>query len=171
MKQNRTKIRMMTYGALIAALYVALTYVAALLGLSSGVIQLRLSEALTVLPAIVPAVYAPGCVAGLFIGCILANTLTGAVVWDIVFGSIATLLGALGTWLLRRVPRVGTALAWVPPSLANTIIVPFVRQYAYGGPDALWFLFLTVGIGELLSCGVLGTLLIRFAGPKLKQLK
>ena len=111
MKQNRTKIRMMTYGALIAALYVALTYVAALLGLSSGVIQLRLSEALTVLPAIVPAVYAPGCVAGLFIGCILANTLTGAVIWDIVFGSIATLLGALGTWLLRRVPRVGTAVS------------------------------------------------------------
>jgi hypothetical protein len=49
--------------------------------------------------------------------------------------------------------------------------VPFVLQYAYGVPDALWFLFLTVGIGELLSCGVLGTLLIRFAGPKLKQLK
>ena len=171
MKQNRTKIRMMTYGALIAALYVALTYVAALLGLSSGVIQLRLSEALTVLPAIVPAVYAPGCVVGLFIGCILANTLTGAVIWDIVFGSIATLLGALGTWFLRRVPRVGAALAWVPPSIANTVIVPFVLQYAYGVPDALWFLFLTVGIGELLSCGVLGTLLIRFAGPKLKQLK
>ena len=171
MKQNRTKIRMMTYGALIAALYVALTYVAALLGLSSGVIQLRLSEALTVLPAIVPAVYVPGCVVGLFIGCILANTLTGAVIWDIVFGSIATLLGALGTWFLRRVPRVGTVLAWIPPSIANTVIVPFVLHYAYGVPDALWFLFLTVGIGELLSCGVLGTLLIRFAGPKIRKLK
>lgn len=171
MKQTCTKIRMMTYGALIAALYVALTYLAAMLGLSGGVIQLRLSEALCVLPAIVPAVYAPGTVLGLFIGCILANTLTGAVVWDIVFGSLATLLSALGTWLLARLPRIGTALAWVPPTIANTVIVPFVLQYAYGVPDALWFLFLTVGMGELLSCGVLGTLLIRFAGPKIRTLK
>lgn len=171
MKQTHTKIRMMTYGALIAAIYVALTYLAAMLGLSSGVIQLRLSEALTVLPAIVPAIYTPGTVAGLFIGCILANTLTGAVIWDIIFGSLATLLGALGTWLLRRVPRIGTALAWLPPTLANTVIVPFVLQKAYGVPDAFWFLMLTVGIGELLSCGVLGSLLIRFAGPKLKNLK
>lgn len=171
LKHTHTKIRMMTYGALIAALYVALTYLAALLGLSSGIIQLRFAEALTVLPAIVPAIYAPGSVIGLFIGCILANTLTGAVIWDIVFGSLATLIGALGTWLLRRVPRIGTILAWIPPALANTVIVPFVLQKAYGVEDALWFLFLTVGIGEILSCGVLGTLLIRFAGPKLKQLK
>lgn len=171
MKHTSTKIRMMTYGALIAALYVALTYLAAMLGLSSNAIQIRFSEALTVLPAIVPAMYAPGCVAGLFIGCILANTLTGALIWDIVFGSLATLLGALGTWLLRRCGRVGAALAWVPPTLANTLIVPFVLQYAYGVPDALWFLILTVGIGELLSCGVLGSLLIRFAGPKIKNLK
>ena len=171
MKHNRTKIRMMTYGALIAALYVALTYLAAMLGLSSNVIQIRFSEALTVLPAIVPVMYVPGTVAGLFIGCILANTLTGAVIWDIVFGSIATLIGALGTWLLRRIPHVGTSLAWIPPTLANTVIVPFVLQYAYGVSDALWFLFLTVGMGELLSCGVLGTLLIRFAGPKIRTLK
>ncbi len=171
MKQTRIRIRMLTYGALIAALYVVLTYLAAMLGLSSGVIQLRLSEALTVLPVIVPAIYAPGTVLGLFVGCVLANTLTGAVIWDIVFGSIATLLGALGTWALRRVPRLRTALAWLPPTLANTVIVPFVLQKAYGAEDALWFLFLTVGIGELLSCGVLGSLLIRFAGPRLKQFK
>ena len=171
MKQTHTKIRMMTYGALIAALYVALTYLAAALGLSSGIIQLRFSEALTILPAIVPAVYAPSSVIGLFVGCILANTLTGALVWDIVFGSLATLLGALGTWLLRRAGRIGIALAWVPPTLANTLIIPFVLQKVYMVEDALWFLFLTVGIGEVLSCGVLGMLLIRFAGPKLKQLK
>ena len=171
MKHTNTKIRMMTYGALIAALYVALTYLAAMLGLSSGAIQIRFSEALTVLPAIVPAILAPGTVAGLFIGCILANTLTGALIWDIVFGSIATLLGAIGTWLLRRAGKVGVALAWLPPTLANTLIVPFVLQRVYGVEDALWFLFLTVGIGELLSCGVLGYLLIRFAGPRIKNLK
>ncbi|MBE6659753.1 MAG: QueT transporter family protein [Ruminococcaceae bacterium] len=171
MKQTRTRIRMMTYGALIAALYVALTYLAALLGLSGGVIQIRFSEALTVLPAIVPALYAPGTVIGLFIGCILANTLTGALIWDIIFGSFATLLGAIGTLLLRRIPRVGTALAWLPPTVANTLIVPFVLQKAYGVQDAIWFLMLTIGIGELLSCGVLGSILIRFAGPKLRSMK
>ncbi|MBR5869824.1 MAG: QueT transporter family protein, partial [Clostridia bacterium] len=74
MKKTRFKIRMMTYGALIAALYVALTYLAAALGLSSGIIQLRFAEALTVLPAVVPAIYAPCSVIGLFIGCMLANT-------------------------------------------------------------------------------------------------
>lgn len=171
MKETRTNIRMMTYGALIAALYVALTYLAAMLGLSGGVIQIRFSEALTVLPAIVPAMYAPGTVLGLFIGCILANTLTGALVWDIVFGSLATLLGALGTWLLRRTGRVGIALAWLPPTLANILIVPFVLQKAYGVQDALWFLMLTVCIGELLSCGVLGSLLIRFGGKKIAKIK
>lgn len=171
MKQTRTRIRMMTYGALIAALYVALTYLAALLGLSGGAIQIRFSEALTVLPAIVPALYAPGTVIGLFIGCILANTLTGALIWDIIFGSFATLLGAIGTLLLRRIPRVGTALAWLPPTVANTLIVPFVLQKAYGVQDAIWFLMLTIGIGELLSCGVLGSILIRFAGPKLRSMK
>ena len=171
MKHTNAKIRMMTYGALIAALYVALTYLAAMLGLSSGAIQIRFSEALTILPFIVPALYVPGTVAGLFIGCILANTLTGAIVWDIVFGSIATLLGALGTWLLRRFPHVGGAIAWLPPTLANTLIVPLVLQKAYGLDDAWWFLALTVCIGELLSCGVLGTLLIRFAGPRIKNLR
>ena len=168
---KNSKIRMMTYGALIAALYVALTYLAAMLGLSSGAIQIRFSEALTVLPLIVPALYVPGTVAGLFIGCILANTLTGAIVWDIVFGSIATLLGALGTWQLRRFPRIGGAIAWLPPTLANTLIVPLVLQKAYGLEDAFWFLALTVCIGELISCGVLGSLLIRFAGPRIKKLR
>ena len=171
MKQTNSKIRMMTYGALIAALYVALTYLAAMLGLSSNAIQIRFSEALTVLPLIVPALYVPGTVAGLFIGCILANTLTGAIVWDIVFGSIATLLGALGTWQLRRFPRIGGSIAWLPPTLANTLIVPLVLQKAYGLEDAFWFLALTVCIGELLSCGVLGSLLIRFAGPRIKKLR
>ncbi|MBQ7982551.1 MAG: QueT transporter family protein [Clostridia bacterium] len=164
---NKIKIRMMTYGALIAALYVALTYLAAMLGLSGGVIQIRFSEALTILPAILPAVYAPGAVLGLFIGCILANALTGALVWDIVFGSIATLLGALGTYALRRVP----ALGWIPPVAANTVIVPLVLQHVYGVPDAWWFIALTVGIGELISCGGLGYLLYRTSGTLMKRLK
>ena len=168
---RKQKIHSLTCGALIAALYVAFTYVSALFGLSGGVIQLRLSEMLSVLPAILPAVYAPGSVLGLFTGCILANALTGALVWDIVFGSLATLIGALGTYALRRAARIGITLAPVPPILANTLIVPFVLQQAYGAGDALWFLMLTVGIGEVLSCGVLGTLLTKFLTSRFQSMQ
>ncbi|MGM9625563.1 MAG: QueT transporter family protein [Eubacteriales bacterium] len=156
MKSNATKnrIRIIVYGALIAALYVVLTYIAGLLGLANGVIQVRFSEALTILPTLLPAALAPAAVGGLFVGCILANTLTGCLLWDIVFGSLATLLGAVGTFLLRRRPY----LAWIPPVIANILIVPPVLQYVYGAEDAWWFLCLTVGAGEIISCGLLGML-------------
>ena len=92
---QRNATRALTQGAVIAALYVALTYLASLLGLSSGVIQVRLSEALCILP-----IFLPAAVPGLAVGCLLANALTGAVVMDIVLGPVATLAGALGTRLL-----------------------------------------------------------------------
>ena len=142
--------RALTQGAVIAALYVALTYAASLMGLSSGVIQLRLSEALCVLPLFLPAA-----VPGLFVGCLLANLLTGSVVLDIVCGSLATLIGAAGTRLLRRRPWP----ALLPPILANTLIVPWVLRFGYGMPDAVWYMMVTVGAGEILSVGVLGSLL------------
>ena len=147
----KRKTRFLTYGAIIAAMYVALTFVASALGLASGVVQVRLSEALTILP-----LFTPAAVPGLFIGCILANVLTGCAVWDVVFGSLATLLGALGTYWCRKRSKY---LAPVFPVLANAVIVPFVLQYVYGAPDAWIFLFATVGIGEIISCGVLGLLL------------
>ena len=134
----------------IAALYVVLTYLASLLGLSSGVIQVRLSEALCILP-----IFLPAAIPGLAVGCLLANALTGAVVMDIVLGPVATLAGAVGTWLLRRHPR----LAILPPILANVIIVPWVLRYGYGMPDAIWYMMLTVGAGEVISVGGLGTVL------------
>ncbi len=148
MKQNKTSE--MTRSALISALYVVLTLLAAALGLDSGAIQLRLSEALCVLPCFLPAA-----VPGLTLGCLLANVLTGGVIWDVIFGSLATLLGAIGTRLLRK----HRALAVMPPIVANTVIVPFVLAYAYGMPQGIPFLMLTVGLGEVLSCGVLGLLL------------
>ncbi len=151
MKRN-SKVLFLTQAAVIAALYVVLTYLASLLGLSSGTIQIRFSEALTILPFFTPAA-----IPGLFVGCVLANLLTGAVLWDIVFGSLATLLGAVFTYLLRH--RIKW-LAPVPPILANTLIVPFVLTYAYGVPDGIPFLMLTVGAGEVLSCGVLGLALL-----------
>ena len=91
------KVLFIVQAAMIAALYVVLTYITNLLGLASGSIQIRFSEALCILP-----VFTPAAIPGLWLGCLLANTLTGAIVYDIVFGSIATLLGAVGTYLLRR---------------------------------------------------------------------
>ena len=154
---KRTKNTLfLTRGAVIAALYVALTFVSSLMGLASGAIQLRLSEALTILP-----LFLPEAVPGLFIGCILANLLTGSVIWDVIFGSLATLIGALGAYLLRMLPKKLIFLATLPTILANAVIVPFVIIFAYGSSDAYGFLFLTVGLGELLSAGVLGMLLYR----------
>ena len=82
MKHKR--LALLTQGALIAALYTALTYLINYFGLANGAIQVRISEALTILP-----VFTPAAIPGLFIGCLLSNLLTGAAIWDIVFGSLA----------------------------------------------------------------------------------
>ena len=95
---------------------------------------------------------------GLAVGCVLANLLTGCAIWDVVFGSLATLIGAVGTRLLRKKSPV---LAVLPPILSNIIIVPLVLQRVYGVEDAYWYLAMTVGAGEIISCGVLGLLLYR----------
>lgn len=149
MKKN--KVMFITQGAIIAALYVALTHISNLAGLASGAVQIRLSEALTVLP-----VFTPAAVPGLFIGCLLSNMTTGCLPWDIVGGSIATLLGAIGTYLLRKHPFS----APLPPIIANTVIVPFVLVYAYHIEGTIPYFMLTVGIGEFICCGVIGMLLI-----------
>ena len=147
------KALFITHAAIIAALYVVLTYLASMLGLSNGAIQIRFSEALTVLPFFTPAA-----IPGLFVGCIIANLLSGAVIWEVVFGSAATLLGAVATYLLRKKTKW---LAPLPPILSNTLIVPFVLVYAYGVPDGLPYLMATVGAGEIISCGILGMALLK----------
>ena len=142
-------ISFMTQAAMIAAIYVVLTYVFA--PFSFGEVQVRISEALTILP-----VFTPAAIPGLFLGCIISNTLTGCMLLDIIFGSIATLIGAAGTWLLRNKAKW---LAPLPPIIANTIIVPFVLAYVYHAEGAIYYFMLAVGIGEIISCGVLGMLL------------
>lgn len=149
MKKNN--VLFLTHAAMIAALYVSLTFVSNALGLASGAIQIRISEALTILPYFTPAA-----VPGLFIGCLISNFLTGCALWDVIFGSLATLLGAIGTQLLCRWKWITP----IPPIAANTIIVPFVLNYVYEIPDGIPYLMLTVGIGEVISCGVLGLLLL-----------
>ena len=138
--KNQKKIRNIAVSAVIAALYVVLTYLANLLGLASGVIQVRLSEILTVMP-----VFTPAAIPGLFIGCLIANILTGCALWDVVFGSLATLIGAVGTYLLRKY----NSLAVIPPVLANAIIVPLVLIFVYSLEGSYWYFFLTVGAGEV----------------------
>lgn len=148
MKSKR--ILFLTQAAMIAALYVVFTLISAALGLSSMQVQLRFSEALTILPYFTPAA-----IPGVFIGCLLSNILAGGALLDIIFGSFATLLAAVGTYLLRG----HKWLAPLPPIAANTLIIPFVIRAAYGiGP--LWLSFITVGAGEILSAGVLGMLLL-----------
>ena len=152
------KVTFIVQAAVIAALYVVLTFVANALGLASHTIQVRFSEALCILP-----VFTPAAIPGLAIGCLLSNLLTGAAVYDVVFGSLATLLGAVGTYLLRK----HKFLCTLPPVIANMVIIPFVLRYGYGlamevgGHDvAIPFYMLTVGAGEVICCCILGSVLL-----------
>ena len=161
MKNNTLKL---VTGGLIAALYVALTVLAAQFNLASGAIQVRFSEALTIMP-----VFTAAAVPGLAVGCVLANLLTGCAAWDVVFGSLATLIGAVGTRLLKDKPL----LAWIPPVLSNMAIIPIILIKVYAVPDAWWFLVLTIGAGEIISCGLLGLLLWRSLKniPQIKEMQ
>ena len=139
----------MTHAAMIAAIYVVLTYIFA--PFSFGEVQIRIAEALTILP-----VFTPAAIPGLFIGCLIGNILGGAILPDIIFGSLATLIGAVFTYMLRDQNKL---LAVLPPIISNTIIVPFVLKLGYGVNLPIPFMMLTVGIGEIIGCGVLGLVL------------
>lgn len=156
--KNQKTIKL-TQAAVIAALYVVLTMLANALGLANYAIQVRFSEALTILPFFTPAA-----VPGLFVGCLLSNIITGCAPWDVVFGSLATLAGALGTWALRK----HKWLAPLPPIVANIIVVPLVLSYVYQLEGSLIYFAVTVGIGEIISCGLLGMTLL-FALDKRKN--
>lgn len=156
------KVVLLAHAALIAALYVVLTYVANALGLASNAIQVRFSEALTILPFFTPAA-----IPGLFVGCLFANLLTGAMPLDVCFGSLATLIGAVGTYYLcgkadlsKQNKKIYAILAPIPPIVANTVIVPYILAYVYQAEGSISFFMLTVGIGEVISCGILGILLL-----------
>ena len=144
------KVLFLTQAAVIAAIYVVLTIFISAFNLASGAIQVRISEALTILPFFTPAA-----IPGLAIGCLLSNLLTGAAVYDVVFGSLATLL------------RKHKFLCTLPPVIANMVIIPFVLRYGYGlamevgGHDlAIPFYMLTVGAGEVICCCILGSVLL-----------
>ena len=148
MKKNRASALQLAQGAAIAALYVVLTLIFA--PISFGEMQVRISEALTILP-----LFTPAAIPGLFIGCVLANLLGGAIVWDVVFGSLATLIGAVGGYLLRK----NRWLVPLPAILSNAVIVPFVLRYGYGVALPIPLMMVYVAVGEIISCYVLGELL------------
>ena len=155
MKKEKTiSVLFLVQSAMIAAIYVVLTIVFA--PISFGQIQFRIAEALTILPAFTPAA-----IPGLFVGCLIGNILGGAVLPDIIFGSLATLIGAVCTWKLRGQKHWIAAL---PPVVANICIVPFVLRYAYGVMLPIPLMMLTVGIGEVISCEVLGCILAAVLG-------
>ncbi len=157
--KNRTSV--IVQGALIAAAYTVLTIFSNMFGLASGVIQIRLSEALTVLP-----VFTPAAVPGLFAGCIISNILTGCSPLDVIFGSIATLIGAGGTYLLRN-HRI---FASIPPIAANTLIVPWILSLVYSFEGSMIYFTVTVFAGELISAGILGQLLRKALEPHADRL-
>ena len=143
------KVLFLTQAAMIAAIYVVLTIV--FQPFSFGQIQVRIAEALTILP-----LFTPAAIPGLYIGCMIGNILGGSVLPDIIWGSLATLIGAVFTYLLRKQSRY---LAVLPPIVSNTVIVPLILRYAYGILLPIPLMMLTVGIGELISCGVLGIII------------
>ena len=152
------KVLFLTQAAVIAALYVVLCQIFAPISFKN--VQVRIAECLTILPAFTPAA-----IPGLFIGCVIGNLLGGAIPLDVVCGSIATLIGALGTWwigklVLKNPAAKATKFALpLPPIIANTIIVPLVLYYGYLITVPIPLQMLTVGLGEVLGCGVIGMIL------------
>ncbi len=147
MRRNK-KILFVCQGAVIAAIYAVLTLLAHLFGFDAGVVQLRISEALCVLPAFTAAA-----IPGLYVGCFLSALLTGAVWLDVLIGPIATLIGAFGAYLLRS---KGKYLVPLPTLLSNALLIPPVLAYGYGINVALPLLYLGIGVSECISAYVLG---------------
>ena len=159
--KRKSSIVYICHAGLIAALYVVLTVAVGAMGLASGAVQLRVSEALCVLPFFTPAA-----IPGLAIGCFLSNLLMSCLWQDVLFGTLATLLGAIGARMLRRF----VWLVPIPTVVANTAIVPFVLAYAYRFEGGLGFFMLTVGAGEVLSAYVCGMLLLLALRPHARVL-
>lgn len=138
--------RQIARGALIAALYVLLS----LLTIKFGEVQLRFSEALCILPY-----FCVEAVPGLFIGCIITNLLTGSVVLDVIFGSLATLAAAYLTYRMRK-RNVTEWLAPMPAVVVNAVIVGLLVRYAYQAPMPLWLCMAAVFAGQAISCYGIG---------------
>lgn len=169
--RTHNRILFLCQAAMIAALYVALTYLANALGLASGAIQFRLSEVLAVLPFFTPAA-----IPGLYIGCLLANILTACAPLDIALGPVATLLGALGAYFLSKMPvKWNKWVAPIPNILFNIVIVTIVVFFCYTNPAEMVPATIPViaggvAIGEVVTGYGLGILLLLALDPVKERL-
>ena len=159
MKANKihAKVRFLCHAAIIAALYVVLTLLSAALGLASNPIQIRFSEALCVLPF-----FSAAAVPGVTVGCMIANIITTGNILDIIFGTLATLIGAVGARLLRKWKWIVS----VPTIASNTLILPFVLKYMFMLEDSVLFFAATIFAGEFISVGIFGTVLLLALGKR-----
>ena len=155
MNERKSPALFISQGAIIAAIYVVLTVIFA--PISFGAVQVRVAELLTIMP-----LFTPAAIPGLFIGCLIANIIGGGIILDVIFGSIATLIGAVLGYLLRK----NRWLVPIPAIVSNTVIVPFVLKYGYGVGMPRWILMIYIAIGEIAGCYVLGEL---FATVLLKR--
>ena len=152
--------RRIAHGAIIAAVYVVLCII--FQPISYGAIQFRIAEALTIMP-----LFTPAAIPGLFVGCILANIIGQGVIMDVIFGSLATLIGAVLGYLLRR----NRWLVPIPAVVANALIIPFVLRYGYGITDipiALEMVYILAG--EVVGCYILGEVLASILMPHKNRL-
>lgn len=158
-KRKKFSVRDLAQGAIIAAIYALLTIFLA--PISSGLVQCRVAEAMSVLPY-----FTFSAVPGLFIGCLLANLLTGAPIYDVLFGSLATLIAAYLTYVLRN--RVPKYLAPMPSVVVNALVVGWLLTSVYQVGVSFWAAAGYVAIGQAIACFALGlplmTLLERFRG-------
>ena len=155
MSKSRFTTRQIATAGIIAAVYAVMSLCSSVFGIAYGPIQCRFSEALTVLPFLLPEA-----IPGLFIGCLVTNLMSTVGPLDIIFGSLATLLAALWT---RKMPNKW--LAPLPPVICNAVIIgAMIARYEVGFTGAFWSAFafnaFTVGLGEAIACYVLGLLLL-----------
>lgn len=148
--------KQIAYTSIIAALYVGLTF--AVLPLAHGAIQFRLSEALTILPALFPAA-----IPGLAIGCFIANIVSNFGLIDMFLGSFATLIAAFMSFLFRKKLYV----AAIPPVLINAFIVPII--FIFSGDLAYWFNVGTVFLGQFVVIYAIGLPLTYILRKRLKK--
>ena len=158
MRNGSLTVHKLARCAVVAALYVALCL--GLAPFSYGAVQIRVAEALCLLP-----IFGPEYIVGVTLGCALANLL-GSTMVDVVFGTAATFLACLCTWQMRRWRVGGLAIpAAVPPVVWNALIVGAEISFFFSSGPATPALILanalSVGAGEVISCGVLGVALVR----------
>lgn len=143
--KNKINAKAITKIAIIAAIYAGITIAVA--PLSYAVMQIRISEAMTILP-----VFTPLAIPGLFIGCLLANLLSPVGMVDVIVGSLATLIGAAGTYALRK----HRFLAMCCPVISNGVLIGGMLHYVAGVNLPLYVCILWVALGEAAACIVIG---------------